>query len=517
MKKRVRFVILLALVLLAVSVCTAQADEPLPAAISSYFSGDAYAGASITDTARWGSGWFVLVRTGGGENVLYCFTASDGKWVNSFSTSKAIPQGSHTVEIYVTNSIAEFSAQEHFDGQFLVISQYNDEQGYLELFSAYQLSSSGQWNLIRIISKDSRGAIAIGNGTVTYYKDLNQSGVIGTVQGKFQRDLRYISLSAFPKTYQKAQQHLTTPPVLPEDSELTAQEFRFTGGRKYPVYSAPDKLSLRGGNGKAQVSTNGWIQVFGKENGWILIQYSIDKNHYRFGYIDAASLPKKANAADLDFQRISAVANEKVSVTDDPLFSRSTLTALSEGDPVTLLSIMGEWAYIEGSGFRGFVPYTSLAFPSAAGGGYSIYTGSSGAQYDLFEIRKLLYDKDHHVYAVTGVYERVATDEEGIYYVDTAEESLVTYNLADNFHADMQSPSGPDPDAFEPVTDLYAWYINAYLEGKAPVGRELIFSCDLTDEQNETTDVDFWFVTTQIRLNEKNEIEYMRYHYVPWA
>ena len=355
MKKRIRFVILLALVLLAVSVCTAQADEPLPAAISSYFSGDAYAGASITDTARWGSGWFVLVRTGGGENVLYCFTASDGKWVNSFSTSKAIPQGSHTVEIYVTNSIAEFSAQEHFDGQFLVISQYNDEQGYLELFSAYQLSSSGQWNLIRIISKDSRGAIAIGDGTVTYYKDLNQSGVIGTVQGKFQRDLRYISLSAFPRTYQKAQQRLTTPPVLPEDSELTAQEFRFTGGRKYPVYSAPDKLSLRGGNGKAQVSTNGWIQVFGKENGWILIQYSIDKNHYRFGYIDAASLPKKANAADLDFQRISAVANEKVSVTDDPLFSRSTLTALSEGDPVTLLSIMGEWAYIEGSGFRGFV------------------------------------------------------------------------------------------------------------------------------------------------------------------
>ena len=517
MKKHILRVILLVLAMLALCICAAQAGEALPAEISSYFSTDAFAGASITDTARWDSGWFVLVRTGGGQNILYCFTPSGSGWTNSFSTGKAVPQGNHTVEIYVTNSIAEFSAQEQFDGQFLVISQYNDEQRYIELFSAYQLSSSGRWNLIRLFSHDSRGDIAVSEGSVTYYRDLNHSGVIGTVRGSFQRDLRYISLSAFPRTYQKAQQKLTSPPVLPEDSELTAQEIRFAGGKKYPVYSAPDKLSLRGGNGKALVSTNGWIQVFGKENGWILIQYSIDKDHYRFGYIDAASLPKKSSVPDLDFERISAVVNENVRVTDDPFFSRNTLASLSGGDPVTLLSVMGEWAYIEGDGFRGFVPYTSLTFPSEGGEDYNVYTGSSGAQYDLFEIRKLLYDKDHHVYAVTGVYERVATDEEGMYFGDTAEESLVTYNLADNFHADMQSPSGPDPDAFEPVTDLYAWYINAYLEGKAPVGRELIFSCDLTDEQTETTDVDFWFVTTQIRLNEKNEIEYMRYHYVPWA
>ena len=220
--------------------------------------------------------------------------------------------------------------------------------------------------------------------------------------------------------------------------------------------------------------------------------------------------------ADLDFHRISAFASENVNVTDDPLFSRNTLATLSSGDPVTLLSIMGEWAYIEGNGFRGFVPYTSLAFQSAAER-YNVYTGSNGAQYDLFEIQKLLYDKDHHVYAVTGVYERVVTDNEGIYTSDTAKESLVTYNLAANFHADMQSPSGSDPDAYERVTDLYAWYINAYMEGKAPAGRELIFSFDLPDEQKETTDADFWFVTTQIRLNEKNEIEYMRYYEVPWA
>ena len=106
MKKHIRFVILLALVLLAVSVCTAQADEPLPAAISSYFSGDAYAGASITDTARWGSGWFVLVRTGGGENVLYCFTASATNQEEQSTASPAITLQERAVRQGYLNSNA---------------------------------------------------------------------------------------------------------------------------------------------------------------------------------------------------------------------------------------------------------------------------------------------------------------------------------------------------------------------------------------------------------------------------
>ena len=131
---------------------------------------------------------------------------------------------------------------------------------------------------------------------------------------------------------------------LPEGSELTATEIRFAGGKKYAVYSAPDRESMRGGNGKAAVSTNGRIQVFGKEDGWILIQYSIDSGHYRFGYIDAASLPKKAEVADLDFTGIEAAIDHPVSVTDDPLHSQSVLTSLTGGEAVTWLATMGDWA-----------------------------------------------------------------------------------------------------------------------------------------------------------------------------
>ena len=73
------------------------------------------------------------------------------------------------------------------------------------------------------------------------------------------------------------------PPLL----SLNAQEIRFPGGNKYPVYSGPGKDYLRGARGKASVSTNDWIEVFGREDGWILIQYEIDSSQCRIGYISA--------------------------------------------------------------------------------------------------------------------------------------------------------------------------------------------------------------------------------------
>ena len=45
----------------------------------------------------------------------------------------------------------------------------------------------------------------------------------------------------------------------------------------------------------------------------------------------------------------------------------------------------------------------------------------------------------------------------------------------------------------------------------------LVFQCDLSEEEQLDTEVDFWFVTTKIRLNDQGEIEYMEYVYVPWG
>ena len=48
-------------------------------------------------------------------------------------------------------------------------------------------------------------------------------------------------------------------PAIPEGT-LSAEVITFTGNQTYAVYSAPNKKSIRGANGKARVSTNGWIQ-----------------------------------------------------------------------------------------------------------------------------------------------------------------------------------------------------------------------------------------------------------------
>ena len=146
---------------------------------------------------------------------------------------------------------------------------------------------------------------------------------------------------------------------------------------------------------------------------------------------------------------------------------------------------------------------------------FTVYTDENGTSYEWFEVRKLLYDENHQVYAVTGRYEcYVEDDEDG--HGEYAGDGLVTYPLAKDFHAEMAGDMY-DPFETKTVTDLYEWYIAAYLDGQAPEGRELIFQCDLPPEADEFTEVDFWFVTTRIRLNAQDEIEYMEYVYVPWG
>ena len=522
MGKHFRPAVLIGLLLMIVCVCTAQAEEALPDGFSDYFSGKSFAGAKIIDSAHLndpgiGDTWFVLLRTKEGTNTLYCFTFNGTAWNKRFSTSKALPQGKNRVVIGITDSMTDFTTEKQFSGPILTICQEDEGDEYTELFTAYRLSSSGQWNLFRIWSYTGYGNMEIGEGYITYYKDLENPRIEGTVKGSFQRDLRYVSLAAVPKTYRQARQKITEAPALPEGSELTATEIKFAGGKKYAVYSAPDKGSIRGGNGKAKVSTNGWIQVFGKENGWILIQYSIDSGHYRFGYIDAASLPKKAEVADLDFYRMEATVGYPVSVTDDPLYSQSTLTTLTGGESVTWLATMGQWAYVEGTDFRGFIPVDALSFPDSEGEGYEIYTGEDGEQYDLFEIRKLFYDRNHQVYAVSGVYERVAEDED-CYYGKTADNAVFTYEFAPDIQVMMINTDTWDLlDPLVPTADLYTWYIDAYMNGETPESGELVFLYDLPEDEQETTQADFWFITTRIRLNEQNQIEYLEYYYVPWG
>ena len=88
-----------------------------------------------------------------------------------------------------------------------------------------------------------------------------------------------------------------------------ARKIRFTSGQKFKVYQGPGEEYGQAGNGKAAVSTNDWIQVFGEENGWILIQYDINKDHMRIGWIKSSALPKKATVSRLTYAPLNAITS----------------------------------------------------------------------------------------------------------------------------------------------------------------------------------------------------------------
>lgn len=367
MKKLI--VSLLAVLLLTgcVFILPALADPALPQQIASYFSSGDYKDFTILDYDELQDHGndncaFVLARSGKGQIILYQFKQKDGTWKRQFSSYYAAPQSKHDIMIVIDCDGYEWPTDAPITRPQLSIMQLNEDGEYTELCVTYQLEN-GKWMLHRIWSYTNWESMLIKEGAVSYYESIESSNIKGTAKGTFQRDIRYINLSSFPKTLKDAKAKLTSEPDLPASNELRSQEVKFDGGKSYNVYSAPDSTSLRGGKGKAKVSTNGWIQVFGQENGYILVHYSIDKNHYRFGYIGADSLPKKSSVSDLYFSPTDAWTVGKVSVTDDPLYSRAELASLPDNDPVTWLATFGNWAYIESSSgdlFRGFVPVSSL-------------------------------------------------------------------------------------------------------------------------------------------------------------
>ncbi len=176
------------------------------------------------------------------------------------------------------------------------------------------------------------------------------NGEQGYVKGKVQCDIRYVSFNALPTWIDDAKAKLTVAPNL-KDGAFTAQKVKFTGGQKYPVYTGPGEDYVRSGNGKGLVSTNGWIEVYGQKDGYILIQYSIDSSHYRFGWIDRNALPEGTSVPAMDFAGISADTLSEITqdtfLTDDPLFSQNKLCSLKAGQTVSWLAVLNDdWAYV---------------------------------------------------------------------------------------------------------------------------------------------------------------------------
>lgn len=359
MRKLSAFLFLLCALLIA---CTslADGDDGIPAQIETV----------LAESSRWaqwtvsdyvcpddGQTAFVALHRDA-ANELLCFNYSSGQWKLAWHQHGAVPQGNDP--LLLTDRSYDSYAGLSLGAAFSVRP---DVPGEWE--SVYELENN-LWLLRAIAYVDTDGE-SITESYVTksnqvVYNGWRKKGEV-KINGVLQTDLRYFSYVDFVKDPDQLQQILSNPPMLPSGT-LKAREIKFTGGQRYSVYQGPDESYGQAADGNAVVSTNDWIQVFGRENGWMMIQYDITRDHMRIGWIEESALPKNASVSTIVWQEQSAWLSKTATVTDDPLYSQSAILTLPQGAWVTVLGTLGDWAYIESSTgdlLRGFVKRDALS------------------------------------------------------------------------------------------------------------------------------------------------------------
>ena len=149
-------------------------------------------------------------------------------------------------------------------------------------------------------------------------------------------------------------------PIPYSDTIPQPQLASFEKGRRFDVYTGPGTGYFREANGKAMVSTNDWIQVFGEEDGWLLIQYHVSDGKNRFGYIRATQEEACVRVPRLAWTNARAVCHSRFLTTDPIRHWDEIMDFGLEGQRCTLLGTLSEFCYVEttlssGELIRGFV------------------------------------------------------------------------------------------------------------------------------------------------------------------
>lgn len=229
----------------------------------------------------------------------------------------------------------------------------------------------GEWRIKSVLNNATSVFSFVSSERIGYSEGIEHEDYIELgrnmkyAYGTYDNRFAAFNIYAFPKTYEEASEALTNPPVTPTDF-YTPISATLRPREKYDVFAAPGRDSYRAANGKAVMSTNDWVQIFGEEDGWVLVQYDISRDQMRFGYVDASVLPKNTEVQTLHWYDLpEQTVKVNINVTDDPLVSRNIIAYLNAGDNVKVLSSFGNWYYIEmtnaqGEMLRGFIPQTSI-------------------------------------------------------------------------------------------------------------------------------------------------------------
>ncbi len=330
-----------------------------------------YCEISGTTQGDWG---FAMILKGR-ERILVCYHEEDGRMNYAFKNANAVPQGEE--EAWFSKGKAGWYPEDngfYTDGRVSEKLNYDDGLN----FSVTQLDDVGEsyakWVRYRWIDGGFRLTnykhfswlpVGIQDGALRFY-DNTIPCVLGDVKGSVQTNIRYVSYSTLPKEIEEARAKLTVA-TGEWFGGYAPRRIKFTGGQKFPVYTGPGEGYARSGNGKGQVSTNDWIEVYGQKDGYILIQYGISSEKNRIGWIEKSALPKDADVPQIAFDGWGerCVLSDSADVTDDPFVSETALATLKPGDSFDLLlAVSGDWCYIEfeknGKRMCGFLPLEAI-------------------------------------------------------------------------------------------------------------------------------------------------------------
>lgn len=130
------------------------------------------------------------------------------------------------------------------------------------------------------------------------------------------------------------------------------------------VYTGPSEDAYR--EESWQVTTDDTVGIYGVENDWVLVSYTIGNgNKGRIGYINNSTLNEADKVAQLGLSAIELTLTKDAAATDDPLNGAGKITTLKKGSNVKLLAFLGsDWAYVETTYkdklTRLFIPQSSL-------------------------------------------------------------------------------------------------------------------------------------------------------------
>ena len=147
------------------------------------------------------------------------------------------------------------------------------------------------------------------------------------------------------------------------DDMLPVAPFEFERNQRHTVYQGPGKEYGVAANGKAVVSTNGEIRVFGFDRDYLLIQYGISDDRSRFGYIYTGDLDWDQVYPTGDLNKVWTYGRAKVlydvGLSDDPFLSGTVIQTIPAGESVMTLYAMQDYVYVEtlsSDPVRGFLP-----------------------------------------------------------------------------------------------------------------------------------------------------------------